>query len=320
MTTEPRSRRTRDGLSWTIFALGAAGVVVVAWVCATAWGGVVHSHPAYAVVLAVTLLASIATALLALRGRKRTGGWRVAGVVVILVLGFAWLALTAWLRPYTAIEPALSAMRSDTAVTVSETATEIVLAPAHGTSATGVFFQPGALVDPRAYAAVLRPLAEAGHTVVIPKQPLGIAFLAVGAFDEARPRFPAVTGWVVGGHSLGGTVAAMEADAADHDATAPAIGLLLYASYPANDISTSLTTAALSLSGSRDGLATPDKITASRADLPADAEFVQIEGASHAQFGSYGPQAGDGTPTISDADARTPISDASVRFVDGLSR
>jgi hypothetical protein len=167
---------------------------------------------------------------------------------------------------------------------------------------------------------VLRPLAEAGHTVVIPKQPLGIAFLAVGAFDEARPHFPAVTGWVVGGHSLGGTVAAMEADAADHDAAEPAIGLLLYASYPANDISSSLTASVLSLSGSRDGLATPDKITASRADLPADAGFVQIEGATHAQFGSYGPQPGDGTPTISDADARTRISDASVRFVDGLGR
>jgi len=34
--------------------------------------------------------------------------------------------------------------------------------------------------------------------------------------------------------------------------------------------------------------------------LPADAEFVEIPGASHASFGDYGPQAGDGTPTIDD--------------------
>ena len=46
-----------------------------------------------------------------------------------------------------------------------------------------MFFQPGARVDPRAYAAILRPLAESGHVVVIVKQPLGIAFLATGALD-----------------------------------------------------------------------------------------------------------------------------------------
>jgi hypothetical protein len=142
MTTEARPARSRDWLSWTIFALGIAGVIVVAWVGATAWGAVVHGHPAYAVLLAITLVASIATALLGLRGRRRAGGWRIAGVVVILVLGIAWLGLIGWLRPHTAVEPALSAMRSDAAVTVTETATDIVLAPTHSASATGIFFQP----------------------------------------------------------------------------------------------------------------------------------------------------------------------------------
>jgi pimeloyl-ACP methyl ester carboxylesterase len=57
---------------------------------------------------------------------------------------------------------------------------------------------------PRAYAAVLRPLADAGYTVVIPKQPLGIAFLATGAFESTRDAHPDIDSWVVGGHSLGG--------------------------------------------------------------------------------------------------------------------
>jgi len=124
--------------------------------------------------------------------------------------------------------------------------------------------------------------------------------------------------WVVGGHSLGGTVAAIQADAADADRSAPAVGLLLYASYPARDVRGSLTAAVESVSGSNDGLATPAKIEASRVDLPADTTFTVIEGGTHAQFGSYGAQPGDGIPTISDEQARTLITEASLRFVDSL--
>jgi dienelactone hydrolase len=195
-----------------------------------------------------------------------------------------------------------------------------VLSPTGTPSTTAVFFQPGARVDARAYAAVLRPLAEAGHVVVIPKQPLGIAFLAISAFGSAQSAYPAVTGWVVGGHSLGGTVAAIDADAHDADATAPVIGLLLYASYPASDMSTTLTAAALSISGSEDGLATPAKIDAARPDLPKGTTFIVIDGGVHAFFGDYGPQPGDGAPTISHDDARRQIAAASIAWVDNLGR
>ncbi|KHK98962.1 hypothetical protein LK09_04150 [Microbacterium mangrovi] len=293
-------------------------MLVVAWVCLTEWGAVVHGHPAYAVWLGVTALASLWTAIVGLRGRP--GRRRTTGRIMLVVLGAAWLGATAWLRPYTAVEPALTAMTSGSTVTVSETATRIVLTPRKNSDPTGVFFQPGALVDARAYAAVLRPLAADGHTVVIAKQPLGVAFLAVGALDAARTDFPHVAGWVVAGHSLGGTVAAMEADADDDAPQHPAVGLMLYASYPADDMSETLKVPVLSISGSHDGLSTPAKIAASRADLPSDALFVVVRGAVHAQFGSYGPQTGDGTPAISNADARRQISDTSVQWVDSVRR
>ena len=169
-------------------------------------------------------------------------------------------------------------------------------------------FQPGAKVDARAYAAILRPLAEAGYPVVIPKQPLGIAFFALGAFDGERAAHPAITQWVVGGHSLGGTVAAMTAEAHDADVTSPVRGLLLYASYPATDMRSTLTAGVLSVSGTNDGLATPAKIDASKLTLPAASVFVPIQGAVHSYFGDYGEQPGDGTPTISHAQARQEIS------------
>ena len=315
--TRRRRRVRRDVLTWLAFALGIAGVLIVLWAGVTQWGGIVHGHPAYAAWLGVTLIASVLTAVRGLRPRPR-GARRAAGRIAVLLLGASWLAATAWLRPHTAIGPALTAMTSDSAVTVRETATEVVLTPTRDADPTGVFFQPGALVDARAYAAVLRPLAADGHTVVIAKQPLGIAFLALGAVDEARARFPRIAGWVVAGHSLGGTVAALEAVGAEADALHPVVGLIFYASYPADDVRASLTVPVLSISGSEDGLATPAKIAASRADLPADAAFVAIDGASHAQFGSYGLQAGDGTPTIGADAARKQISAVSVQWVDRL--
>ena len=276
---EQRERRSDPRwLTWTVRVVAAAGVAVPVWAAATSWGAIVHGHPLYAILLAATLVVSFAIGLRALRTRESRTGWRRVGRVALLVASVVWIALMAWLRPFTAQEPALAAMTSDANVTVSETPTQIVMTPTGKASTTAVFFQPGAKVEARAYAAVLRPLAKAGYTVVIPKQPLGIAFLAIGAFESAKPNFPEVTQWVVAGHSLGGTVASMEANSGDTDAAAPVVGLLLFASYPANDISSSLTSTVLSVSGSNDGLASPADIAASKANLPTGTTFTVVRG------------------------------------------
>lgn len=304
---------------WFSRVVAVLGLAVVAWACLTAWPAIVHGNPAYAVLLALTVLVCAAVLVRSLGEPRERRRLRRVLRVVGLVLGAAWIAAMWWLRPFSAVEPALAAMQSDARVTVAESATEIVLAPATGATGMGVLFQPGAKVEARAYAAVLRPLAESGTTVVIVKQPLAIAFLSLGAYDSARAAHPEVTRWVVGGHSLGGTVAAIEAESSTADGLeGVAAGLLLYASYPATDMSGTLGSAVLSISASDDGLATPADIDASKADLPSNAEFLVIEGAVHAYFGDYGPQPGDGTPTISHDDARRQISDASVEFVAGL--
>ena len=325
MSTTPTPRRSI--LHYLELLVAAAAIAVVVWATVSSWGGIVHGHPAYVVVLALTVVGAIVAAFIT--GLPRARPRRKPRTVLrsfAVAAGIGWLAIVAWLAPHSAVEPALAAMQSDASVTVTETSTEIVFTPTGDADGTGVFFQPGALVDARAYAAALRPLAADGHTVVITKQPLGIAFLAVGALDAARAAHPEITGWVVGGHSLGGTVAAIEADNADDnaednadgDAVAPAVGLLLFASYPANDISASLTVPVASISGSNDGLSTPATIAESTANLPADTEFTTIDGAVHAQFGAYGSQAGDGVATISAESALRQIVAASRAFVAGL--
>ncbi|WP_372593406.1 alpha/beta hydrolase [Actinotalea sp.] len=323
-------------MPWLLLTRLAALIATALVVGFAAGSALVHAHPAYPALLAVTLLLSLVALLRAVRrGRRASPGASGAGPAtegaargpslrrrtgrVLAAVGVVvWLGVLAWLRPLGAVQPALEAMTSGPGVEVVETATWIELRPSGEGVPTALLFQPGAKVDARAYAAVLRPLAASGVLVVVPKQPLGIAFLAVSAFERARAAHPEVESWVVGGHSLGGTVAAMDADAHDEDGTAPVVGLLLYASYPASDLSASLDAAVLSISGSRDGLSTPAEIDDSRALLPPAAELVEIEGASHASFGDYGQQSGDGVPTLPADEARARIAELTTGFVASL--
>lgn len=318
-TRSTRSTPTRGDaiFDWLTRIVAGLGMVITVWATIRTGSMLVHGHPAYLVLLAVVF---VACAVVGARAwfkrtatRRRFKVLRGVGLVAAAgVLGLVW-----WLVPFSAVEPALSAMDSDSNVRVTETAGQVVMAPTGTTSKVGVFFQPGARVDARAYAAVLRPLAENGFTVLIPKQPFGIAFLATGAFDSARAQHPPVDRWVLAGHSLGGVVAAMDAGSFAPATSDPAAGLLFYASYPATDMSAS-NLPTLSISGSKDGLATPATVNASKSNMPGGSIYTEIEGGSHANFGDYGPQPGDGQPTISRDSAREQISEASLEFVQSL--
>ena len=78
-----------------------------------------------------------------------------------------------------------------------------------------------------------------------------------------------------------------------------------------------------SVSAGNDGLATPAKLDASRPSLPPDTTFVVVEGAVHSDFGDYGTQRGDGTPTIGRARAQRATEEATpalLREVDAGAR
>ncbi|MBU0928211.1 MAG: alpha/beta hydrolase [Spirochaetes bacterium] len=160
---------------------------------------------------------------------------------------------------------------------------------------TGLVFYPGGLVDPAAYAPLMKAVSERGILAVIVPMPLDLAFAGVSKADSVIAAFPEIRAWAIGGHSLGGAMAAQYVK----DRPGAVRGLALLASYPAENVDLSgLPIPALSIYGTRDGLAA-DEFVASFARLPGARATVALEGGNHAQFGDYGPQKGDGVATMS---------------------
>ena len=237
--------------------------------------------------------------------RPRSRARRVITIVALslaglLVTGVVGIVVWSQVGVMDAEAGPLDSVREDDRIVVAATGGNVVMSPASGESTVGLVFIPGAKVQAEAYEAKLSGLvAEDGMTVVITRPWLNLAFFDPRPLSDFTSAAPGVDAWLVGGHSLGGVRACQLAPDAD--------GLVLFGSYCANDLSdTGLPV--LSISGAEDGLSTPEKIQDSRGLLPADAEFVEIAGAAHASFGDYGPQAGDGTPTIDDADMTAEIT------------
>lgn len=241
--------------------------------------------------------------------RRTAGGLAVIGVAAAL----AWAA-----SPFLAENAPLDEARALPGVTLTETADAVVLTPDDPTG-SGLVFVAGARVEAAAYAHKLSGLAEQGITVVIARPILNFAIAEFRPLDHFTALGAGVDSWFVGGHSLGGVRACQyAADAASgstSDGAGPAVeGLILAGSYCAVDLSDD-DLAVLSLGGGRDGLSTPEKIADSAHLLPDDTHFAQLDGAAHAQFGDYGAQPGDGTPTASDAEVRDWITDEVVQFI-----
>ena len=237
--------------------------------------------------------------------------WSLRLLVALLALVLvAVIGLVTWSRigVMEAEENPLHGVLQDPEIDVSETSSAMVLHPADADSTpVGLVFYPGAKVEAEAYAARLAPLVtEQDMTVVIVRPWLHLALLDRRGPETFTDEAPEVGSWMVGGHSLGGVRACQLAPEAE--------ALILFGSYCSNDLSES-GPPVLSLAGSEDGLSTPAKIADARGNLPEDAFVVEIDGASHASFGDYGSQDGDGTPLISDAAMDLAVTESVAEFV-----
>ncbi|MCA9974877.1 MAG: alpha/beta fold hydrolase [Anaerolineales bacterium] len=243
--------------------------------------------------------------------KKKAITYTILGLIAVLFVGLAGFVI--WANDTNPVmETALNALESDTAVTVTQTPW-ITFTPTGETAATGVVFYPGGKVDARAYAPLMRGLAEAGYLTIITPMPLNLAFTNANAIEDVIAAHPEIEQWVISGHSLGGAMAA------NYAYTHPDIlaGLILYGSYPADNNSLAdQNLPVLSIYGTEDGGA--DKIAQSGNLLPPQAQLVVIEGGNHAQFGDYGLQKGDGTAVISRADQQAQTLQVTLDFLASL--
>ncbi len=229
------------------------------------------------------------------------------GTLVLAILGFVIWAE----NPIKSELSAQEALRSDTKVTVTSTHGWMEFSPAGVQPFTGFVFYPGARVDPRAYAPVMRQIAERGYLAVIVPVRLNLALFDINAAAPVLAAYPEITHWAVGGHSLGGVAATIFAT--KHIDVVG--GIALWASYPVDASLVKSAISIVSISGTRDGLATPEKITASRSLLPPSTVWVHIVGGNHAGFGAYGPQPGDNSATISSVDQWKQTAEATVEML-----
>ena len=171
-----------------------------------------------------------------------------------------------------------------------------------GEAVAGLIFYPGGKVEHTAYEPLMAACAERGLLCILVEMPLRLAVLDVNAADGMQEMYPEIEDWYLGGHSLGGSMAAsyLEKHADEYE------GLILLGSYSTADLSQS-GLSVLSVFGSEDTVMNREKYDKYWSNLPPDAVEYIIEGGCHAYFGMYGAQKGDGTPTISN-DAQINIT------------
>ena len=218
-------------------------------------------------------------------------------IAVAAVLLCAALAILIYVSDYYhASNAALETLRHpNNGVTITESKARIIFAPEHPEA--GLIFYPGGKVQYESYAPLMERCAEQGLLCVLLHMPGNLAVLDMDAAEGIPEEFPEITQWYIGGHSLGGAMAASYVK--NHAETYR--GLVLLAAYATDDLTDS-DLEILSLYGTEDGVLNLEKYVESKAKLPEDFEEILIDGGCHAYFGSYGIQQGDGIPSISNED------------------
>ena len=176
----------------------------------------------------------------------------------------------------------------------------------------GLIFYPGGKVDHAAYAPLMEALADRGILCVVTEMPFHLAVLDMDAAAGIQAEYPDVERWYIGGHSLGGSMAAAYLDSCGEDYE----GLILLAAYSTADLSASGLDV-LSIYGSEDLVLDRENYEEYRRNLPDNFRELVIDGGCHAGFGLYGAQEGDGVPAITAEEQIAITAEAIAEMVGG---
>ena len=225
-------------------------------------------------------------------------------IVILLIVGGCAVYISDY---YRAELPAIEAFSAGKDVDITAVS-DGVLAYGSAESKVGFIFYPGGKVEYNAYESLMIELASKGILCILLEMPFNLAVLDMDAADGISDLYPEVKSWYIGGHSLGGSMAASYAakNADDFD------GLILLGSYSTADISETALYA-LSIYGSEDNVMNREKYEKYKNNLPEDMTEIVIDGGCHAYFGMYGEQEGDGEPTLT---AEEQIRESAIHIFD----
>ncbi len=195
---------------------------------------------------------------------------------------------------YHANDTAIAATFSDDEVTVIQKNNDcMVFTPKN--PEYGLVFYPGGKVEYTAYAPLMKELAREGFFCVLVKMPFNLAVFDINAADDVIAEYTNIKEWYIGGHSLGGSMAASYAS----KNTDKLKGLILLAAYSTVDLNESCLDV-IQINAREDEILWDDmeEVKKYQPNLPDDFKQLCIEGGCHAYFGSYGEQKGDGKPWI----------------------
>lgn len=226
-------------------------------------------------------------------------------IVLLLIVTGAFLIYT--MNYYHADSAAIEAARTHGGIDILNKNGALVFDPSKAD--TAMIFYQGGKVEYTAYEPLMIKIAQKGILCILPKMPFNLAVFDINAADTYFPKYPEIKHWYIGGHSLGGSMAASYSSKNNGKVE----GLVLLASYSTADLSSG-GMRVLSLYGSKDGVLNKESYQKDKSNLPAGFTEIVLQGGNHAGFGCYGPQQGDGKADITSEQQQTDTAQAVAEF------
>lgn len=240
--------------------------------------------------------------------------WLLLAVFVVIVGISLWgIRWATFARP--PLPEAVAALESDDLVEV-EQVPWLSFMPTKVEPMTGFIFYPGGRIDPQGYALLMKTIAAEGYLVVVPEMPINMAVFQPNVADGIMAHYLDISQWVIGGHSVGGTMAAQYANTHRERID----GLAIWASYPAGNADLSdFDGLVASIYGSNDPGVNHDSVAERRHLLPDDTLYIPIDGGDHHQFGSYEINPEEHHATISRVSQQEQIIQATLELLEAVS-
>ena len=204
--------------------------------------------------------------------------WKIGLGLLIIIIGYFAIRWVTYER-----KPLPGTNKNDSRVDIVQEPW-LNYSPTQNHPEIGLIFYPGGRVDTHGYDPLMVEIAANGYLVVIPEMPINMAPFNPNVANKIINYYPEIRSWVIGGHSVGGVMAAQYTKQNPDKIQ----GLVMWASYPAGNADLSDFELPVTLIyGTLDPRVNDESISGRKELLPEHTIYIQIDGGGHHQFGSY---------------------------------